>query len=361
MRNKDKLVKQQVEYKLPGASGEDIFWDFSEQKPVDKAYKIEYFSFSEDSTIIGREHRTLYKYKLNGDSLFCIGYQNSTSLINHIRPELLLSFPLRYQNQIQDYFYGEGEYSGQLELVIQGLVTTTVDAYGKMILPGSDTLNYVLRLHSVKRVIEKTRPLEYDRQEINTAVDVDSINYYLNTDSVIYQIETYRWYADGYRYPVFETVQMSTYKNNESVSNSNTAFYYTPEEQYYGLKNDSENTARREQLVEEERKRKELQKNESRQPKDEKPVSLDDKIKYNIFLDDNNNSITIDYQLYENAEISILLYDMQGRILERYPRVMQHVDSYTRTISLNEYPPGDYLLSIVVDKQVIGRKIAKSR
>jgi len=43
MRPEDKLIKQQVQFINPGESGKNVFWDFSQQEPVDTSYKLDYF------------------------------------------------------------------------------------------------------------------------------------------------------------------------------------------------------------------------------------------------------------------------------------------------------------------------------
>ncbi len=51
----DVIIKQQVNYKSPGRSGENALWDFSKLTPVNKEYKLTY-SLRQDSLLKGTEH-----------------------------------------------------------------------------------------------------------------------------------------------------------------------------------------------------------------------------------------------------------------------------------------------------------------
>lgn len=42
IRQGDKLVKYQVEYKDPGKAGENIVWDFSSLKTINEEYTVNY-------------------------------------------------------------------------------------------------------------------------------------------------------------------------------------------------------------------------------------------------------------------------------------------------------------------------------
>ncbi|MDR1180740.1 MAG: T9SS C-terminal target domain-containing protein, partial [Bacteroidales bacterium] len=92
-RPDDELTKQQVEYKNSGQSGENVVWNFSQLTSVTDGYTLDYFSVG-DTAIVGIEHNTRYYYSLVGDSLLCLGYENSTTQMIDERPELLLQFPV---------------------------------------------------------------------------------------------------------------------------------------------------------------------------------------------------------------------------------------------------------------------------
>lgn len=360
LRPEDRLVKQQVEYKDPGRSGEAVFWDFSELKMIDDSYELFYSSAKDDndSIIIGREHRTLYKYHTLGDSLFCLGYENTTTMMNYIDSELVLAFPFNYDSCLSDYFYGVGEYSRRLQVIIQGVSNTHADAFGTLLLPGGETLTNVLRVHHSKKIIERLEPRwREELQDSILIITTDSIDYHLLADSVHIQLDTYRWFADGYRYPVFEAIKGSILKNRKPFNHFATAFYYTPSDQYYDLENDPENQERREKLkTEEEQRKKNTEKQQSKKQQTGDEGALDNQIiNYNITTA--QGRIDVEYYLSEQAEVAIMLFDMQGRLLVQKPRGMEGYGAHRFEIPTLEYPQGEYVLRILVGERVVGEKV----
>lgn len=95
----DKLYKQQVEYKDPGNVGLRQEWDFSNLNILDEKYLVKYFTPDSDVTkICGLEHKTRYYYRLKQDSLWSLGFENNTTLMNYTKPELKLIFPKANQD-----------------------------------------------------------------------------------------------------------------------------------------------------------------------------------------------------------------------------------------------------------------------
>lgn len=83
------------------------------------------------------------------------------------------------------------------------------DASGMLILPGGDTLQKVLRTYTHKRIHQRMTPqiIMPDSLRENIVPFVlnrDSIDYLLTNDSIRLETEIWRWYADGYRYPVLK-------------------------------------------------------------------------------------------------------------------------------------------------------------
>jgi len=203
-RSGDKLTKQQVDFKDPGPSGKQIEWDFSMLNPIDEKYTLNYFSSGVDDTahIVGVEHATRYHYELKKDTLWMTGYENRTTQMHFDKPEAQLRYPFHYGDSLRTTFSGTGLYCQKVDLVAQGETSVTVDATGLIITPTKDTLNNVLR---VKRLRSYTE---------------------IGVDSALMQLETYSWYARGYRYPVFETVKSMVLRGDSTAESFTTAFYY---------------------------------------------------------------------------------------------------------------------------------------
>ena len=240
----DILLKQQVEYKDPGRSGENVLWDFSQLGNQNEEYELAYDTVG--SILVGAEHQTVYHYKFEGDSLLLSGYENATTHMKGLRPELVRKFPVSYGDSSITCFHNRGSYGDRLQVDIMGTLTFHADSYGMMILPDKDTLTNVIRLKTVKRMVEDIKPLNILRKDKlaqpEEMVSTDSINSRLSADALVMETETCQWYAYGYRYPVFETIRNRNIINGKSEDYFSTAFFYPPQDHYY-LETDPENKA----------------------------------------------------------------------------------------------------------------------
>lgn len=354
-RSGDRLIKQQVEYKAPGDAGVDALWDFSRQKAIDDHYELRYDLVGVDS-IAGTEHRTMYYYYLRGDSLYSLGYENPTTLVNYRKSEPLLVFPFVYGRTFTDYFDGTGNYCRRLDIHVQGKSTVTADAAGSMVLPGGDTLHHVLRVHTCKQMIEKMTPIvsgsSLRSDTLPFVLDRDSIELRLANDSSSIQVDTWRWYAEGYRYPVFESVEGSVGKPGARVPYYAVSFYYPPYEQYYALEADAENQTRRDGLAE-----KEYSVSNEDSGSNAGNYS-DDLVSYGLTIN-SEGLLRISYTLHSQADVTIGLFDLQGRQLSHIQRLQSPEGSYTEAISLNDLTAGEYLFRLTVGGKTFGEKVVK--
>ena len=204
----DNIIKQQVEFKDPGPSGRNITWDFSSLNTLNYKYPIRYFlrSKSDSSRIVVSEHDTRYRYLLQNDTLWLYEYQNKTTKMTFTRPEAQLKFPFNYGDSLISIFDGTGSYCDEVNLTAKGKTTTTVDAIGKLITPSFRTFENVLRVHRIRQYAE------------------------IGIDSALLNLETYSWYANNQRYPVFETFISNIIKNDSILNNFKTSFYYPTDE-----------------------------------------------------------------------------------------------------------------------------------
>lgn len=212
----DHLVKKQVEYKDPGSNGRELTWDFSFLKSLNEEYTLDYFipDSARMDTLCGMEHRTRYYYYQHNDSLWAIGFENATTMMEYRQPELRLKFPFAYGDTLFSYFEGTGEYSHHLPLAVKGYTRVVADAEGTLLLPHNE--------------------------EVKKALRVFTSRYYtqVGKDSLQMKIDTYAWYAAGIRYPVFESIRTDLIKRKgkgdggASVRDTTiftTSFYYPPE------------------------------------------------------------------------------------------------------------------------------------
>jgi hypothetical protein len=339
----DEIIKQQVPYKAPSGNGENVIWNFSDPDNPGEAYKLTYDTI--DGVLTGIEHRTRYYYGFSGDSLWLTGYENATTLMRNIQPEFVRKFPVSYNDSAFTYFRGQGRYGDRLQVDMMGTVFSRADACGQMILPGNDTLKQVLRIKTVKRVVKDIQPLPShilpgDTLSPVPTVSGDSINYRLQTDDWVMEIETYQWYAQGYRYPVFETVKSRNLIGGEAEDYFATAFFYPPPEHYY-LETDSANRSIAEQDG----------------SVTDNPLSG---TTFNAFPNPADATLNIEIFLPAEAEIKIQMRSVVTKSLYinedegAFP-----AGNHSFRLNVSQLPPGYYLLNILANNYLLSEIILK--
>jgi hypothetical protein len=270
-------------------------------------------------TLCGREHRTRYYYRLHNDSLWAIGFENSTTLMQYLKPELKMRFPLSYGDTLFSIFEGQGQYSHRMNLAVKGYTRVRADGRGELKLPESETVQNALRVHTLR--------------------------YYTETgkDSVEMTFDTYAWYAEGIRYPVFESVKTTLIRTSVDVEESKrdttvfrTSFYYPPEMQLSQISTDSisqPNTA--------------LQGAEA--------VFTEARIMPNPVV----NNLYLSYKLTRPARVWFSVHNSVGTpLLQTSPRNMA-AGYDTATINMTNMISGNYLLYVHVDDMLVKQVIIK--
>jgi hypothetical protein len=324
---------------------------------VNKKYSLAYSGVSDsDSLVVGTEHQTRYYYSLNHDSLLLHGYENPTTKVLYSDPELILHFPMTYGDKTQGYYQGRGSYCDKLEVSAFGSTSSEADSYGLLILPSGDTLRHVLRVRTIKLISENIRPFKRDSlgnrvTSGNKPMSADSIQRRLDKDSVVLMVDTYRWYAAGYRYPVFETVRTGNYRNGSKTVYFTTAFFYPPDEQK-DLKKDAKNDS----LLTE------LRNADAGNGNAHAPDSLkesDIEFTYNFFPNPVQTQLSVEYYISESAKVECGLYNMNGVPLYHFRQKLLPAGAYEITIDMSGYSQGEYILRIQVNDKAVSERIIK--
>ncbi len=351
LRDGDAIVKQQVLYKDPGRSGENVLWDFSNLSSLNEEYKLTYRATGEN-LITGTEHNTMYYYSLSNDSLLLWGYENPTTLLRNHQPELLLKFPVNQGDRTESYYWGEGKYCDKLYFSAMGTVHSHADATGTLILPDKDTIRNAFRVRTVKWIAEEMCLLsEKYRRDTIQSISADSINYRLTNDSTLIGVETYRWYVRGYRYPVFETVQ-TVINRKDSIQNEtffNTAFFYPPQSHSY-LEDDELNQV--------------LLQNDPLGTGGSDPSRPDSpwhNLTYNVYPNPVQINLELEINLPIPAQtIRVQLTDRQGRILMEDDWGSNPAGILIKQIFMGQYIRGEYVLNIWFDETfMVSEKVMK--
>ena len=317
-RSGDVIIKQQVEFKDPGASGKDINWDFSHVNMINEKYQLIYYNTNNGDTthVTGFEHETKYRYLLSQDTLWLTGYENRTTTMNYQHPEALLRFPFRYGDTLSTGFTGKGQYCQQVELTAEGYTKVCADATGKLITPEGDTLKNVLRVLRTKEF---------------TDIGTDSTNIDSNM-----RMETYQWFARGNRYPVFETVKTYTLRKDSVLDNFSTSFYFS--------------TIKREQLHED---------LANAYVQDDTVYPDDILINCSTYPNPVTTDLSVNYELSVDARVSFIICDISGRPWANVPYRYLNAGKQQQKIPMTGLHTGNYGLYIKVNDKIYKRTIIK--
>jgi hypothetical protein len=312
----DSIIKQQVVYVDPGAAGQDITWDFSTVQPVNDSYNVLYRALSPDTSVMGDiEHRTLYRYSVQGDTLMQTGYENVTTLMNYTQPELTMRYPFRYGDTIRSNFAGTGEYCHRIPLQVSGTTIVTADGTGTLDTPLGLTFKNALRVKSI-------------RQYSQTGVD-----------SVAMRLETYAWYVWGNRYPIFETIKTATQKTGQEETEHQVASFFFPPINQAVLETDTTNWEKDKGTL--------------------APTIDDIFTQCRLLPNPVQSQLEIEYELTQNATISFSVHDQMGIAQIITPPRAETAGQYTETVPMGNFHTGIYPLYVTVDGMVKEMQVVK--
>lgn len=294
----------------------------------------------------------MYKYRIQGDSLWKVGVENRSTYQKAVFPELLAVYPMKLNDRFESLFGYIGEYQHAYGMELSGKTTVTADAEGILVIEG-DTVPDVLRVHTQRRFVQ-----DLDFHGVYRAVDdpagwlckfhPDSILSRIHADTLITQTDTYSWYTPGYRYPILETVENTLIRRGTHESHFRTAFYYSPSEQYYTLNEDADNQQTREERSMQKQKKEEQSRNGS--------FPLGDGFgKCNFYQEDAH--LVVEYLLTAPCEVEIALYTVQGELLSVFPKREMRPGQYRESITIDPSLFRHYILRLVVNGKTYGEKI----
>ena len=144
-------------------------------------------------------------------------------------------FPLSVGNKNIGAFHGSCMYCEKVMAREFGTYSVEVDGKGSLLLPEGKTLDKVYRIHYTK---ETCRTVYNDIHTPKELIEYINNTHYLSNDSITALItnpendsrhtEVYKWYAEGFRYPIIEAF---VYGKNENNGNNIVAYYFPPNEQ----------------------------------------------------------------------------------------------------------------------------------
>ena len=313
----DALRKQCVTYVTPGESGMNAIWDFRNVEVRTASYPIEYADGG-DSCLYAIDPNSMCSYCLFGDTLVQMTYQSPLTHIDYSIPIPELSYPFSYGDTLCGNFKGTGRYSGHNGISVEGTSFVEADGEGTLVISDECTLKNALRVRTLR-----TSSFCVAR---DTAAK-DTLERLLEVE------ENYRWYARGYRNPLFETRSVSYYRGINLLKTYKEAYRILPD----SLRKlaDSVNVVgeRQGSCVDDAR----------------------DVITYDVVRD--GRSVRIDYSLTSRATVSAIVSDPMGVIYQRSSRSDKAGEGYSITFDVGGLRHGKYILYLNVNGKVYDNKI----
>lgn len=339
-RANDKVQKHQIEYQDHGRAGTNVLWNLEDLKVINDNYSVEY---AEDpimpERIKGIEHGTAYCYDMVGDSLLIGRMENRLTKMEYDEKEVWLRFPISYGDSVGGVFHGRGVYCERMAMRSIGHYTNVVDATGTLFLPDGGKLDNVTRIKTTR----KTASVFYPNDSLKVGLSP------LTTDSVeslmanckIIELEIYRWYAKGYRYPILEMIDIQMPENK---GNRSTAFYCSPSTQEQ-LFYDKTNEETRERI-------------NANGGSTFNPLSGETGFSYNLYHDKNANNIRLEYHLNNDAQIEYGLYTIDGMVMFTSNKQTVSKGINTTHIDTSSCKKGIYILCIDINGTMYSEKIS---
>lgn len=338
-RGDDALEKRQVTVKNFDMNSKNGVWSLEDAVFSKATCKAEYTMENDTLMAVERGNRTYYQQDKN--AVIIIGSENVEELVSYDMPETWLQFPMQRGDSVCGYFNGTGTYCEKLFMRRFGTYKTKADGTGKMVLPGGDTLSNVIRLHTERYVGTVMAPI--DTMECRIPVfTTDSIIKHLAADTAKVHENIYRWYAEGYRYPVLEAKTV-TYCGKRLTED----MYYCPPEVQEQLVLDEENKAVRARLA-------------SESGNDGSGLADDGwgrngghgGFKYHVSQNEGNETVTVSYSSGTDIKVIAVLANSQGYVYRR----AEQADGSEITLSYSNLRPGQYILHITAAGEQFAEK-----
>ena len=344
-RSYDVLEKKQVTVKDFDLNSNKGVRSLEDAELSEGSYNAEYSTETDTLMAVERGDRTYYSQDRSSVSI--IGSENFMERISYDMPETWLRFPMQLGDSVCGYFNGSGPYCERFFMRRFGTYKTKADVAGTLVLPKGDSLRNVIRLHTERYVGTITVPIDTMEKKI-PAFTVDSIISHLAPDTAKVREDIYRWYAEGYRYPILEAKSLSY-----CDSLLTEEMYYCPPEMQRMLAYDEENELVRTRLAEEERARwLATSPDENSNPKSRGK----DGFTYDLSQDDGSGLVTIHYATNHDTQMTALVANGLGYVYRRADQPCAAGSGQT-TIDCSDLRRGQYIIYINVDGERYAEKI----
>ncbi len=317
----DSTTCRQIVISSPGASGSGQVWDFSTISTSGKIHPLKVNS-SPSENLDGLSENNLsltdngYEYILlsEGNGYQEVGYINPEKhlTLTYSDPIERMRFPMAFGDSYSDSFTGTAFYNGRSRIDLTGTYRVAADGWGTLILP-NHIMHNVIRVKSVRSSLQT-----------NVCGTLSSTTI------------RYNWYAPGYRYPVLSYTETEQGTSTDKPVLTTTA-YLCVDQPY-----NPQSTA----VL----------------PAGQVTQTADQSVTVMVYPNPFKDKTTFHYFLRKPLVVSIELFDMTGKKVERM------VDKQNQSEGLHEgvidavelsLNPGIYYVRFTFDQQVVVQKIVR--
>ncbi len=172
------------------------------------------------------------------------------------------------------------------------------------------------------------------------AIDMDSA--IINPSKLKQEIEeVYEWYVKGYRYPLYKTVQRTSYSNLTPVATKSYAYRLLPDDIEIGdddvnekLKSESERETEK---------------------SNQDPQQQEDIIHYNVAI--NGSNVSVNYTLDKDGTVNFIIADVMGFVYKRDSRTTKAGENVSLNFDCSSLKRGRYIIYMNVNGKVYSEKV----
>ena len=196
-------------FSIPTA-GKNQIWDFRDVLLDDRPSKIRLIAYTSEDTIFvaHTDGQTVFYNYLHGNQYVQTRYEKNHLRISHSTPQILLQYPLHFQQNLNQRFDGQLHHQLNLTDSVRNQSNVSLIGYGSLILPCGEIVNDVFLVRS------RTRHAQTEEKLLERS-----------------QNSTYAFYTSESVVPIIEIVQQMRRTSRESTTESliRHAYYYEPE------------------------------------------------------------------------------------------------------------------------------------
>ena len=298
-------------------------WDFSNLKYLGQEKEVCFIGDMEGHVkLIGQDE--ILDFCQSNDYLRLSQIQTPLVKVDFGDSFSYLNFPFSATDSVACNLDGRGIYSSRNKFRLLGKCTAKAMGEGKIILPSNDSLPNTLL---IQRNVHGGIFLSKDSVEPDSQVA-----------KLLFEVETNEWYSQGYRYPVFKTLQATLWNGKRAIIRRQYACAANMES--FANLTDEENAKLRE-------KQQEVSLNKS---------SASSLIDYHLVM--NGKKLTIVYSLSEESQLHFVLSNTSGMLLKSVNLHGVAGEGYEQVLYLDTLPRGEYVLYINVNNQKFSEKVS---